>query len=925
MAKKLYNYIYKSRDRNYKLIINADSDVEAIALRDQLLTFYANDAARLEEMLQQNGIKDTWEPTNKKRKNRIEEVHIYRENREVWQEVKRWTLSGSDRELTNYRYDMQGNDQLLIAYVEGKRDKDGKKDKDEDKDRFCLELKDFNRVPNYAQKVTEEINRIIKESPALIASIDAYVDAFNREAGESKDPIQLRSLHSGLLKEHFGENFQAGNSVMIYLPQVDRDRFSSVEKHLNSVLIECPHIDDNPLNLPANTLNMTLLMFTVTRLSEDTLKIDMKIKRAKDRLCQLLKEKHDINAQDVYGRTALMYIAMGYRYFCFAAKWPGREEFTRLLLTNGADPTLRDHLGKTALDYFIAEVGKDHPATQLIRKALAARSKVLRSVFSPFLLEAQDTALPFKPKAEKSESESESRSESDFDSDSEESMKSASPLSDQPALYVYTYQAGDRTYKVFINAHSDAEATDLREQLLTLYVNHAARLEEMLQHQGITSNWGYAQSQREARLQEVRIYLGRQRNLQLIGCRILVGEDREQEHYGRQMHKDDQGLVVFVEGDNQARDEFDLSFKDFPIYAQQVTERIDRILAESPALIANIQAYVVAFNREAGVSKDPIQLESIRLRLLREHFPESHNSVDAICMYLDKIHADRLNSVEKRVEKIRIEMSDDNQLPANPWKMTPLMLAVIRSSEAGLFVDAITEQSLKKTRDLLVQGHDVNAQDTYGRTALMYVAMGQRYFKNIKTMPGREKLTRLLLENGADPSLKDHLGKTALDYFIAEVGEDHPATKLISEALAVRSMAALSISSSLPEPRASSDSIAAGGNRAFFPSLPAPAGAQNTVLPPSPKVEKAEASIAENFNCPITCEPMTDPVMAADGHSYQREAIEAWLKEHDTSPKTSALLPHKMLTPNWTLKATIDDYYKGKQATVESSSFRQGL
>lgn len=30
---------------------------------------------------------------------------------------------------------------------------------------------------------------------------------------------------------------------------------------------------------------------------------------------------------------------------------------------------------------------------------------------------------------------------------------------------------------------------------------------------------------------------------------------------------------------------------------------------------------------------------------------------------------------------------------------------------------------------------------------------------------------------------------------------------------------------------------------------------------------------------------MRDPVIAADGHTYDREAIEMWLRNHDTSPK----------------------------------------
>ena len=46
------------------------------------------------------------------------------------------------------------------------------------------------------------------------------------------------------------------------------------------------------------------------------------------------------------------------------------------------------------------------------------------------------------------------------------------------------------------------------------------------------------------------------------------------------------------------------------------------------------------------------------------------------------------------------------------------------------------------------------------------------------------------------------------------------------------------------------------------------------------------------------CELMDDPVVAADGHTYNRFDIENWFKEHDTSPLTSEPLEHKILTPN---------------------------
>ena len=41
---------------------------------------------------------------------------------------------------------------------------------------------------------------------------------------------------------------------------------------------------------------------------------------------------------------------------------------------------------------------------------------------------------------------------------------------------------------------------------------------------------------------------------------------------------------------------------------------------------------------------------------------------------------------------------------------------------------------------------------------------------------------------------------------------------------------------------------------------------------------------AADFRCPLTNVVMVDPVVAEDGVTYERHAIEAWLKEHSRSP-----------------------------------------
>ncbi|KAL8579829.1 hypothetical protein ACOMHN_048106 [Nucella lapillus] len=62
----------------------------------------------------------------------------------------------------------------------------------------------------------------------------------------------------------------------------------------------------------------------------------------------------------------------------------------------------------------------------------------------------------------------------------------------------------------------------------------------------------------------------------------------------------------------------------------------------------------------------------------------------------------------------------------------------------------------------------------------------------------------------------------------------------------------------------------------------------------------------DEFLCPISMAIMRDPVIAADGYTYDRSAISAWLQQGKaSSPMTNARLPHRNLLPNRTLKTLI--------------------
>jgi hypothetical protein len=54
------------------------------------------------------------------------------------------------------------------------------------------------------------------------------------------------------------------------------------------------------------------------------------------------------------------------------------------------------------------------------------------------------------------------------------------------------------------------------------------------------------------------------------------------------------------------------------------------------------------------------------------------------------------------------------------------------------------------------------------------------------------------------------------------------------------------------------------------------------------KADDALAQIVSNLQCPITHRLPVRPVVAADGHVYERSAIEKWLQTKSTSPLTGA-------------------------------------
>lgn len=65
--------------------------------------------------------------------------------------------------------------------------------------------------------------------------------------------------------------------------------------------------------------------------------------------------------------------------------------------------------------------------------------------------------------------------------------------------------------------------------------------------------------------------------------------------------------------------------------------------------------------------------------------------------------------------------------------------------------------------------------------------------------------------------------------------------------------------------------------------------------------------VSELLCCPITHEVLVDPVVAADGITYERSAITHWLTAHDTSPMTNMRLANYELLPNSLVRTLIEE------------------
>ena len=71
------------------------------------------------------------------------------------------------------------------------------------------------------------------------------------------------------------------------------------------------------------------------------------------------------------------------------------------------------------------------------------------------------------------------------------------------------------------------------------------------------------------------------------------------------------------------------------------------------------------------------------------------------------------------------------------------------------------------------------------------------------------------------------------------------------------------------------------------------------------RLRLTRGEIPEDLRCPLTLELFCEPVTAADGHTYEKVAIEQWFLKARTSPTTNEPLESTALIPQHTMKKLV--------------------
>ena len=68
--------------------------------------------------------------------------------------------------------------------------------------------------------------------------------------------------------------------------------------------------------------------------------------------------------------------------------------------------------------------------------------------------------------------------------------------------------------------------------------------------------------------------------------------------------------------------------------------------------------------------------------------------------------------------------------------------------------------------------------------------------------------------------------------------------------------------------------------------------------------------IYDDFKCPITHEIFYEPVLISDGFMYEKDAIQQWFENNNTSPKTGLVLEHKNISKDFIFNKFFNEFLK---------------
>ena len=89
-----------------------------------------------------------------------------------------------------------------------------------------------------------------------------------------------------------------------------------------------------------------------------------------------------------------------------------------------------------------------------------------------------------------------------------------------------------------------------------------------------------------------------------------------------------------------------------------------------------------------------------------------------------------------------------------------------------------------------------------------------------------------------------------------------------------------------------------------------------------PEAERRVLQGPNSCTCPVGLALMCEPVVAADGHTYEHNEIEKWIRQKGasaTSPTTSEILEDARLISSQQCKASIDEAIKGRCAGTRAA------